>query len=242
MSSASLTKAQVMLNFLVTSWSYYYHGHLNRYYESVDASIYTSPASNQKESNKKVLIFVHGKDEKPSWFLPLINNLRDLISSSYEFRFINLGSDRTTTIDEDTTTLRNELRAYSDCNIILIGQAEGGLTIMRYATTVEDPRIKGLITIQSPLMGTEPSSFPAAQYTSKDPIVKEITQKVTMLNLPIYHIVNMWDYSMIPLTAAMYPSTPAAHIYYCYWPYSSRGMNYNSGIAKILAGWINPFP
>jgi hypothetical protein len=183
---------------------------------------------------------VHGKDGKSSWFLPLINNVKPLISSSYQFRLINLGLDENSTIDEDTTKLRNELQAYPDCDIILIGQAEGGLTIVRYVTTVEDPRIQGLITIQSPLLGTETDNSPAYRYSPKNPIIQEMAQKVAALDLPIYHIVNMWDHAMIPLTAAAYPTTPSQNIYYCYWPYSSRGLNYSCVIAKVIAGWINP--
>lgn len=230
-------KMRAYTNFAVTYPSYRYHGWLNGYYKHI-TPINTTPLTKQK-----VIVFVYGKDGDPGRFVRLIENLKPLLSSEYNMRTVDLGDTSETTIAIDAIHLGINLEQYSECEIILVGVSKGGLAIIDYTTRTQDKRICKLITIEAPVRGTEiaklyPDDILIQEFAPDGPVIKDITERAALLSIPIYHIVNMWDYVVIPEVNAAYATTPRYRIYYDYWPYSHIGETYNWNTAWAIAKFV----
>lgn len=189
--------------------------------------------------NEKVIIFVHGRNGHPNDFIPLMKNIN---TPEYSLRTVNLGETGETSLDEDADTLKKELMIYPDCQIILVGLSKGGLTIMRYITTMNDSRITKGITIVSPLQGTHLALLlPSTTITHTELGYKsDITQEIatTKVTIPIYHIVSKYDHMIIPVEAAKYDTTDESHIYYYDGYYGHIGITYSIDVANAISGWI----
>ena len=214
--------------------------------------------SNTPLVNKNVIVFVHGRNGWHSDFDALIVNLKLLLPNNlsennilisekkYALRSINLGETGYTSIEEDAKRLKTELKIYENCKIVLIGLSKGGLTIMKYATKYNDARLIKLITISSPLKGTQIVSLLFSQKSSvfeslsfNNSIVNQIIKDKQNLNVPIYHIVPTFDHLIIPTSSAKYDDTPDENIYYYdgYY-YSHAGICFNIDVAKSIIKWI----
>lgn len=230
---------RAIFNLCVTYPSYRYHRWLNNYYSTL-----ASQLDNSSLKNEKVIVFIHGRGGNPARFIPLMENLRSRISTEYHMRAIDMGDTAITTIDTDTARLQTELDQYPECDIILVGASKGGLVILNYAITIDDPRIRKLITIVTPVMGTEtvalyPDNLLIQEFAPDSPIVNRIVSRLLSLKIPMYHIVDMWDHMILPVTAATYSGTPRERIYYDYWPYNHIGELYNVNTAEAVSQFIN---
>lgn len=231
------TAASVVIHFTVTSPSNIYHTLMDRYYRYVTLDYDKSPLH-----RKNVVVFVHGRNGHHADLLTLINNLQN-ISQKYYLRVVNLGPTGNTLIEEDIVTLKNELEPYINCNIILVGMSKGGVTVATYLLTMNDKRIKGVITISSPVMGTEVASAFACNSNVYKGLRRNNQLSLSMnekaINKPIYHIVPTWDHLIIPNDGSYYPNTNKNNIYhYTKLSYGHSGICYDPDVAKQIAIWI----
>lgn len=236
------TAASVVVHFAVTSPSNIYHTLMDRYNRYITKKYDNSPLQ-----NKNVIIFVHGRNGHHADMLPLINNLNDISQKSnnekYYLRMVNLGPTADTLIEEDVCTLKNALETYINCNIILVGLSKGGVTVSTYFLIMNDERIKGAITISSPVMGTEVANAFERNSNVNKGLGRNNTLALSMnekaKNKSIYHIVPTWDHLIIPSHAAYYPNTHDDNIYYyTKMSYGHSGICYDPDVAKKIEEWI----
>jgi pimeloyl-ACP methyl ester carboxylesterase len=162
---------------------------------------------------------------------------------NYKIRMVNIGNTRNTSIDTDVIRLEEELKMYPMCEIILIGLSKGGVVGARYAMTVQDERIKKVITISSPLRGTW-----ITKVLSKNSVIhKELgygSELVRNMNnvekfpVSIYHIVPRWDHLIIPTRSAAYSSTDPNNIYYYTGFYNHMGITHSVDVANAITKWL----
>lgn len=227
-----------LLHLTVTLPSFIYHGSLNLYNR-----IITPYPIKTNLYDANVVIFVHGRGGHYSDFKSLIYNIKILgtYSSNY-LRVVDLGNTRNTSIDDDANKLKEELEIYKNCNICLVGLSKGGVVVMRYITTIKDNRIRKVITISSPLMGTKLASLlPKNSITYKElSYDSKLTQEIASNKflIPICHIVPKWDHVIIPSSSAAYLNTYPGNIYYYKGFYNHVGIVHDKEIAKIIAKWI----
>lgn len=229
---------------LLTLPSFGYHGSLNLYRRFV--SWPANPPLPRIAFGQNVVVFVHGRGGHPSQFDTTIWNLKSILPTSYLLQTVNLGNTFSTKLDSDVAMLEQELKIYSNCNLILVGVSKGGLICLRYLATKSDPRIQKVISISSPLQGTQatsltsPSSLVHQELGYQSPITQETYKLLTkdQLEHQIYHIVPKWDYLIIPNTAAAYPDTNPDHIYQYEGYYSHIVIPHSVEIANILSKFI----
>jgi pimeloyl-ACP methyl ester carboxylesterase len=249
----------------VTSPSLIYHG-LSSIYNRYKNNGYI----NTSLENKNVIIFVHGRNGHYSNFDPLINNilanpnvsvlneneltenafqLNEIVirlnNKIYVLRYADLGATGYTTPEEDTETLKNELASYKDCSIILIGLSKGGPVIAGYAVLKGDKKVDKVMTISSPLLGTEiaslfPNSSPVNEGLSyRNEYCMKVCDGVEASDVKFYHIVPSWDHLIIPISSAYYSTTPKSHMYfYEGFAYSHVGITYSQEVANKICEWI----
>ena len=243
-------------HFILTCPSEVFHALLKKYY------IYTLP---QKRIgcmvNRNVVVFVHGRNGSPMDFKPLIDNIKAKCGTIEDnedtillengdvcaLRTVNLGNTGYTSIEADIESLKCQLLIYKDCNITLVGLSKGGSVVMGYASMInDDPRIKKVITISSPLKGTYISHlFPETSVVRQSlgfgsRILQDIEVAKKSLSIPIYHVVPTWDWLIVPTTSAYYNDTPASNIYkYEGFFYSHSGITFCPEVGEAIIKWIN---
>jgi len=238
--SYSYLVIRILSTIIITLPSFYYHSWLNSYYQVIP-----KPITQEENNKKKVIIYVHGMKADETQFYPLIEKMKKTISNEYMLRPVYIGDTSRTDISEDAIRLGYEIEKYNNCDITLIGISKGGLAVIYYAINNKDKRIKKIITIATPVMGTEglkifpEEFFLQSQFSTTSINILQMVSQVDLLTIPIYHVVGMWDTMIYPKNAAIYPKTPKENIYYCYWPYNHIGINYNEYLAELLVQWIN---
>jgi hypothetical protein len=209
---------------------------------------------------QNVIVFVHGRNGWYTDFEGFIRTLTNhdiqsydratgsiqLANEIYYLRSSNLGETGYTTIDADVATLRNQIKNYLDCKLILIGHSKGGLVASRYASNMEDDRIEKIITVSSPLTGSlvvnmfYPKESPVYQSLSyRNDISLETETKIERSAVDIYHIVPGCDHLILPKTSAYYKSTPKEKIYhYEECEYSHAGIMESPKVVSKIIEWI----
>ena len=245
----------IVVHFTVTCPSEFFHALLKKYY------VYALPQKDIKSTiNKNVVVFVHGRNGSPVDFKPLIDNIKaksEIIEGNEDtillensdvcaLRTINLGNTAYTSVEQDIESLKLQLLAYHNCNITLVGLSKEGLVVMGYASLKNDPRIKKVITISSPLKGTYISHlFPQTSVVRQSLgfgsiISRDIEAAKKSLTIPIYHVVPTWDWLIVPTESAYYNDTPASNIYkYEGFYYSHSGITFCPEVADSIIKWIN---
>ena len=225
------------IHILRTLPSIVYHGLLRKYYRLTYPTL-----TNCILTNKHIIMFVHGRGGHSNDFIPLIENLKPLVSDEYHFKTIDLGDTRTTSVDEEAHKIKEVLALYIDCQITLIGLSKGGLDILYYINNIPDKRIRAAITISSPLKGTKITSvLPEDSITHKElGFQSDLTTKLynKEYKIPVYHVVPKWDHMIIPTSSAGYVHTNPSHIYYYNGSYSHTGIIYDIDIAKTISKWL----
>lgn len=225
-------------NLSVTLPGFIYYG-LSNLYNRFTAN----KLNNAVMHNQQVVVFVHGRGGHYTDFNTLIDNLhQEPQLASYHLKMVDLGNTRYTSIDTDVARLHTELTPFQNCSIILVGNSKGGVVVMRYATTMNDYRIKKVITIASPLQGTMLASvFPQSSIVHQElKYQSDITTNIfnTPLSIPIYNIVSRWDHLIIPYESACYPTTPKERIYTYEGNKNHAGICCDMEIAKVITKWI----
>jgi len=234
-----------LLHFLITTPSMLFFG-------SQIVSRMTYEHETLTLTNKNVVVFVHGRNANPSQFAGVIKILADKSETfvvngiEYYLRAANLGKTAYSSLETDAKSLYDDMRALRDCNITLVGVSKGGLVAMNYATSYQDPRIKKVITISSPLQGTHitklwswtshvcipkwiSSVVPQGWLTIENdmgyhnPKVLEIMSKAKNLTIPLFHVVPTYDHVIIPTSSAFYTFTPTKNILF-YKGYDNHAM------------------
>jgi pimeloyl-ACP methyl ester carboxylesterase len=229
-----------LIHLCATLPSVVYHTVISIYYK------YTRRESEPQTllTNKKVLLFIHGRGGHYNDFITTIKNLKERVPKEYYMRTVDLGDTLNTSIDTEASILSQSLQLYQDCEITLIGLSKGGLVAMRYITTRNDDRIKNVITICSPLRGTRITELLSSDsITNKElGLNSEITQEMAnvYVDIPIYHIVPNWDHLIIPTSSAAYEHTDESNIYRYNGNYSHSGIQYCPEIADAIARFIKP--
>jgi len=223
-------------HFILTGPSIIWHGLASLYHR-----IHSVPPVIPTLSNKDVIVFVHGRGGHHSNFNTLMSNLKRHLS--HELIAIDLGHNQYTTIDTDVSVLSAAMKSLENCRITLIGLSKGGLTAMRYATTMKDPRIRNIITISSPLHGTLATKFLISSCMANKELgyKSELTQEIAANisdNYNIYHIVPRYDHIIIPTSSTYYNTTIKDRIYRYEGYYSHLGISHNSNIAKVIVSWL----
>lgn len=224
---------------LITGPSILWHGLIN-----VRARIKSSPSSIPNLQNKDVIVLVHGLGGHYTNFNVLISNLKKELHQ--EIVAVDLGDNRHTTIDTDVSTLQSLITSLENCNITLIGLSKGGLVVMKYITSINDLRIKNVITISSPLRGTLitkflcPTSLANIELGYNSKITTQIRNSMCNINTicNIYHIVPRYDHIIIPTSSAYYETTPNDHIHYCTGYYSHIGISASNEVSDAIITWI----
>lgn len=254
----TLETSEIFLtHFAITFPSTIFHTIINKYRRFTIFTYDKTPLY-----DKNVVVFVHGRNGYFTDPYPLMDNLHDLlnvnhrdqspkainlqylIDEKYYLRTVYLEETANTFIEEDMEKLKEELKVYENCSIILVGISKGGVTVANCYVLAGDKRIKKAITISSPLLGTQiASAFPndsavykALSYQNDQVKTNELAAKQFG---HLYHIVPRFDHLIIPTTAAYYETTPKERIYhYEGFLYSHSGICYNYDIAKKIATWI----
>lgn len=192
---------------------------------------------------KKIVVFVHGRGGHYTNFNTLIQNLKNKPElEDYYLTAVDLGYNRHTPLDKDVEKLTEFLTAFKECSITLVGMSKGGLTVMKYTTSINDSRIIKIITISAPLQGTivtnllSPDSISHQELGYNSKIVNEISE--IKIDIPIYHIIPRWDHLIIPTKSAQYNNTPGTQIYHYNGYYSHIGIIYNKEISNIIGKWL----
>lgn len=228
---------------------------------------------NTKLNNKNVIMYVHGRNGCYTDFKPFINIIKkhyrilpqnELIKNGYDandvviklgnkyyvLRSADLGNTDYSSIDEDGMRLSNELMPYTNCNIIFLALSKGGLVAMRYVTKIHSAKntniIKMLITISSPLKGTEITMLfsrlspvrLALGWNSQ--ISREIdSDRKKLKDIRICHVVPKYDCLVIPTSSAMYDDVEEQYIYHHKdKKYGHGGMMYCEKVAMKIVNWI----
>jgi triacylglycerol esterase/lipase EstA (alpha/beta hydrolase family) len=244
-----------LLHLILTLPSAIYHSLKNEYYK------YTTKKSKISSLlNKNVIVFVHGRNGAPSDFIPLINNIKEISQplsndeikineNQYILRSISLGNTNYTSIEQDADSLNKQLEMFKYCSIVLIGMSKGGVVVMKYATR-NNPQIKKVITISSPLKGTLVASLlplSSSVFTNlgyMNDVVQQINieRKNISSQTQIYHVVTKFDLLIIPSSSAKYDDTPESNIYYYNgFKYSHAGILYNIEVAKNIIKWLSNY-
>lgn len=227
----------VVVHLLMTLPSAIYHGCINLYNYFM-----SDPLSNKPLRNENLIVLVPGRGGVYTQFLPLIHNIKKG-KVEHKIRMVNIGNTKNTSIDTDVDRLKSELEIYPDCKIILVGLSKGGVVVSRYVTTIEDNRIKKIITISSPLRGTKIASLlPEKSITRKElqygsEFVKNMM--VSEFPVPMYHIVPLWDHLIIPTKSAAYPFSDSRNIHYYNGFYSHFGITHSIEVADAIIKWIS---
>lgn len=239
-----------LLRLVLTLPSAIYHSLKNKYYKYTTDKKYFSSLE-----NKNVIIFVHGRNGAPSDFIPLINNMRkkshvlsideiEINEKHYVLRSVYLENTNYTSIEQDAASLNKQLEIYNQCSIILIGMSKGGVVAMKYATK-NNPQIKKVITIASPLNGTmvasllPKSSSVFINLGYMNDVVTQINIERKNTSIQVYHVVTKFDFLIIPSSSAKYDDTPESNIYYYNgFKYSHAGILYNIEVAKSIIKWL----
>lgn len=240
-----ITACTVSTHFMVTLPSNIYHKLMDTYHRYVIVDYDKTPLIGEK-----VVIFVHGRNGHHADLTPLAHNLNIIINhvpinslKNIHFRFVHLGSTGDTLIEEDVIMLKNQLEPYQHCDITLVGLSKGGATVATYYLTMNDYRINKVITISSPIMGTDvASAFDTDTNTYK--ALSSDNSLSLLMNIKakdknIYHIVPRWDHLIIPNTNAKYPNTDREHIYYYnQFSHGHSGICYDIIVAYKIAEWL----
>lgn len=262
MSNQSMQKLntifKILTNSIVTIPSLIYHTVWNKYRAHINAHQVSGYSySSNVLQNVHIIMFIHGRNGSPSDFDPLIENIKkhSLLSCTnniivnnditYILETVDLGETANSSIDDDSEILKLKLKFYQDCQITLVGLSKGGLCAMRYATKENDPRIKKVITLSSPVKGTMTASlFPSNSSIYQNlgyqsPIIKQIDNDRKLKCIDIYHVVPKWDQLIIPSDAAKYDDVDESKIYYyngC--AYSHSGIQYSEDVCLAIMGWL----
>lgn len=239
-----------IIHLLITLPSVIYHGLYNMYYR---ISIGSDPTEIINDNMGKfagslgdqdVIIFIHGKGGHHSNFKPLIDNI--MKSSKwkklYYLRAISLGNNKRKRVDEEVNELKEKLKVYCNCRITLIGMSKGGVVALRYVTTYLDARIVKVITISSPIQGTEITKLISELSLSNrelgidSKLIYDINN--TIISIPLYHIVPSWDHLIIPSINAIHKSTPNNNYYIYNGLNSHLGIMYSYDVANKIIDWI----
>lgn len=236
-------------HFMMTKNSGIFHGVsllLNRNMET------KYPCIQPLSPKQKILAFVPGRNGHPNDFLPLIQNLQlKYINTTehgdvpeYFIITIDLGETGESSLDEDCIKIKTILEQYVDIDIVLVGMSKGGFTAMRYVTTMNDCRIRKVMTISSPLQGTHVADLmPEDTITYRElryqsDISIEIKNAAMTLNIQIYHVVPKYDHVIVPVTSARYEFTHEDNIYYSASLFNHCGITYSIEVADAVSKWL----
>lgn len=197
-------------------------------------------------SNSRILVFIHGLHGHPINHRRIVDKLnasettKDYVKVCVDLRAV------TSDIEWECAELQKQIECFRDCEIILIGFSKGGLIAMYYATHVVDERIKGIITVSSPLNGTETANLIPAYFTINRELSSgsALTEKIKKLWLakkhliPLYHIVPTWDHLIMPTSVAKYDFTAPDKIYHYTGLQGHIGIQDEPVIADVIKKWI----
>lgn len=208
--------------------------------------------------NQDVIVLIHGRGGHPIDFHSLIDQLNPHIKEKYNIFNIHLGDTRNTRIDEDVESLSSQLEFLHNCRITLIGHSKGGIIACRYLALTEDPRIRKIITVSSPLLGTRVADCAKhiENFTSKIPnllgdlkilstdlnynnsALVETAEKLRDHANKLYHVVAEKDHLIIPSKVAYYQYVHHSHIYSYTGMYNHCCLFDDSKIVSIIQRWL----
>jgi hypothetical protein len=217
--------------------------------------------ANDKLAGKNVIITVHGRN---GWYTDFELLLQTIIENNfatyneefgylklnhvnYYLRSIILDKNSHTSLDDDVATLTEQIKDYTDCNIILIGHSKGGLVASRYVALIDDSRIKKVITISSPLKGTKVldltfnllGSTVYDTYSFNNKTAVETGNLLCDKIVDFYHVVPSFDHLIVPSVASQYKNTPQDNIYnYHCSDYSHAGILASPDVVKQVLEWV----
>lgn len=232
----------IVVHFTVTLPSFIVEGTYNTYrrcaYSEMRPTI---------QHTTNLIVCVHGRGGHSSNFNPLIDNLRNR-GLSHDVVAFNLGDTRGTSVQTDAQVLHDKLTQFIQANqsydITLMGLSKGGLVAIYYANNFSFPNVKvtRIITISSPLQGTRAANiFPQDSVTYKElgyhnDFVIELANNLP--NVPLYHVVPLWDHVIIPTSAAKYETTPDSQIYYYQGYLNHIAIPYSPEVADKIISWL----
>jgi esterase/lipase len=268
---------ELLLSFTLTLHSTLWHTILNKsrsflYRKKINQLTHSSePYLNENEVS---LVFVHGRGGSPTDFDPLVKNLKEL-GIKNKIICVDLGNTRNTHVSKDSEKLFGQLYGTNsqfninpEQSIALICLSKGGLVGLDFARNYHTKtNIQKIITIASPLHGTQLASF-AADYTicSKYQenesnsymsyigsfvfpnfyIMNELRHNGDFIDkllkefpsrIPLYNIYSTYDNVIIPNISG---NIAFASGIFCYTGmfYSHAGILYNYDVAKKINEWL----
>lgn len=228
-----------LVHFAVTLPSFLWylpHTIYNRYVRAEDLPIvfYSDPSRYQDDPNdgNHMVVMVHGRNGRSSDFDPLIRNLQ-YICVTNPIIAVNLGPTGSTSVCDDSQVLYNLLRDYQHRKIILIGLSKGGLIIGDFLTQKNITNVVALITISSPLSGTQivnilPENHITRQELGYNSIfTKKLQSSLLSNSVPVFHVVPTWDHLIIPTSSAFIDKENHKHKVYA-------GLNGHCDISRAI--------
>ena len=222
-----------LYNLVFTCPSLLYHGIIQKYNQWKYV-----PRINWKSENNSTVVYIHGRGGHPSDFDYITRN------SCFHSICIDLGNTRHTSVDEDTEELQKFLQNIDEnTKLILVGYSKGGLVATRYIQKYnDDKRISGVITLSSPLRGTQsthllsPTSVAHKDMGHNSELTIELNNMVT--DIPIYHVVPTYDHLIIPSSSTFFDSTPNTRIYNYRVFYNHATLTFARDIINQVENWI----
>lgn len=197
---------------------------------------------------KHIVVLVHGRNSSPTQFVDIQKKLSTTIDSETTLFPIFFPSG-STSITTDCQSLYQQLLDYfgdkKSRELTIIGISKGGVTAC-YAATLNHPlfRVKKIITISSPLKGTQLANFSLCPVTRKElsyhsPFLIDVERRLMASRVKIYHIVPRWDHIVIPTEATSYSQTPSQRIMK-YRGFSGHiGIQYDKTVIEQINQWIH---
>lgn len=177
-----------------------------------------------------VVILIHGRGGHPNDFLPLI----PLLSQPYYAPF--LGDTHYTSIEEDASKISQFLKTCPPCRYVLVGLSKGGNVAMKISE--KDERIKKVITIASPLKGTQLAPWLFWSHLLQEDFVYNETKEYVGYGEK-YHVVPKWDHLVVPTSAARLDSTPESNVYYFRGNICHQGIIHDPSVQHVVKMWIS---
>lgn len=190
--------------------------------------------------NRTSIVFIHGRGGAPNDMLYLAQ-YDPFLSDKYNIILANLENTRSTSIQEDSNNLERQL-AHVTGDIILVGLSKGGLVGAHYST--RDVRVKKLITISSPLHGTQLADYHYSDHVRenlgyKSQTITDIVQKVMdNVGCEYYHIVPQCDHVIVPTGSAYYKHVEPSHVFYYKGLASHMGVQLQPACAQQILAWL----
>jgi pimeloyl-ACP methyl ester carboxylesterase len=203
--------------------------------------------------NRDVIVLIHGRNGHPIDFYSLIQQLKPSFGNKYEIFSIHLRNTGTTRVDEDVESLRERLEFLTNCRIVMIGHSKGGVIACRYLALTQDPRIQKIITVASPLYGTEVANYVGSIGSHLSNSIKvvstdlnyqnwnlfETERKLSKHGDKLYHIISEKDHVIIPSSSSRYGLTPKENLYFYSGNYNHCCLFDDSRIVNAIKSWLS---